>query len=74
MKYDFETLANRREQGSVKYRKTFMEFPNLPSDTIPLSTADMEFKNPPEMVEGLKKFLDDMFLDTLKQTKASRKL
>lgn len=62
MKYDFETLANRREQGSVKYRKTFMEFPNLPSDTIPLSTADMEFKNPPEMVEGLKKFLDDMVL------------
>lgn len=62
MKYDFETLANRREQGSVKYRKTFMEFPNLPVDTIPLSTADMEFKNPPEMVEGLKKFLDEMVL------------
>ena len=62
MKYDFETLTKRREQGSVKYRKTFMEFPNLPSDTIPLSTADMEFKNPPEMVEGLKKFLDEMVL------------
>ena len=62
MKYDFETLTKRKEQGSVKYRKTFREFPDLPSNTIPLSTADMEFKNPPEMVEGLKNYLDEMVL------------
>lgn len=62
MKYDFETLSPRREQGSVKFNKTFRMFPELPENTIPLSMADMEFKNPPELIDGLKNFLDEMVL------------
>src|SRR5699024_7115341 len=31
-------------------------------DVIPLSVADMEFKTPPEVVNGLKNFLDESIL------------
>ena len=34
----------------------------LPENVAPLSVADMELKNPPEIVEGLKKYIDTHIL------------
>ena len=36
--------------------------PDVAEDIVPLSVADMEFKTAPEIVEGLKKFLDESVL------------
>lgn len=55
--YDFETVIPRRDSGSMKWRE--MEPYHCPDDIIPFSVADMELKNMPEVVEGLKTFLDN---------------
>lgn len=34
----------------------------MPSYIVSLSVADMEFKNPPEIVERLKDYLDEIIL------------
>lgn len=62
MKYDFETLAPRYGVGSGKWDEMREEIPGLPDDIVPLSVADMEFKNAPEIVEGLKRYLDTSIL------------
>ena len=59
-KYDFETVVNRRGTGSMKWHE--LEEYNCPEDVIPFSVADMELKNMPEVVEGLKEFLDNSIL------------
>ena len=56
MIYDFETLVSRKNTGSGKWDEMTKEHPNLPENVAPLSVADMELKNPPEIVEGLKKY------------------
>lgn len=61
MKYDFETLVNRRKTSS-KWHGMLEYNPNIPSDVIPLSTADMEFKNPPEVVKAIKDYVDNAIL------------
>ncbi|MEL3909367.1 MAG: pyridoxal phosphate-dependent aminotransferase [Treponemataceae bacterium] len=61
MKYDFITLPNRREQPSNKWRAALKKM-DLPEGVIPFTTADMEFKMPPEIISGLKEFLDTMIL------------
>ena len=58
MKYDFETLVNRTGTGSEKWDMMRAEMPDIPSDIVPFSVADMEFKPAPEIVEGLKEYLD----------------
>lgn len=62
MKYDFETLVNRKHQGSEKWEFMYALKKDVPSDIVPLSVADMEFKNPPEIIEGLKSYLDEVIL------------
>jgi len=62
MKYDFETLIPRYGVGSGKWDGMREEIPNLPEDIVPLSVADMEFKNAPEIMEGLKEYLDNSIL------------
>lgn len=62
MKYDFTTRVNRRNTGSLKWEQMYEWNPNVSDDVIPLSVADMEFKNPPEIMDGLKDFLDDAIL------------
>lgn len=59
MQYDFETLVDRREIGSSKYFFARQASPQMPNDIVPLSVADMELKNPPEIMAGLREFLDD---------------
>ena len=62
MIYDFETLVSRKNTGSGKWDEMTKEHPNLPENVAPLSVADMELKNPPEIVEGLKKYIDTHIL------------
>lgn len=62
MKYDFETLVNRANTGSHKWDVMREEIPDISEDIVPFSIADMEFKPAPEIVEGLKKYLDEAIL------------
>ena len=58
MKYDFETLIPRKNMGSRKWNVMAQHNPNAAEDVIPLSVADMEFRNPPELAQGLKDYID----------------
>ena len=49
-------------QNSSKWIEMRKICPEAGKDIVPLSVADMELKNPPEITEGLKKFLDDRIL------------
>ena len=62
MKYDFTTLVNRMEQGSGKWAGMKTKNPNVSEGIVPFSTADMEFKNAPEIAEGLKAYMDTHIL------------
>lgn len=62
MKYNFETAPSRKGQGSAKWEQMYGWNPNVGDDVVPLSVADMELRNPPEIVEGLKKYLDEVIL------------
>lgn len=53
MPYDFETLPNRRGLGSSKWDAMLAERSDLPQDVVPLSVADMELVNPPEVRRAL---------------------
>ena len=62
MKYDFTTVYKRYGCGSGKWDEMQRENPNVGEDVIPFSVADMEFVEAPEIVEGLKAFLDTTVL------------
>ena len=62
MKYDFETLVNRRNTGAHKWEGMYSVLPNAGDEIVPLSVADMELKNPPAIIEGLKEYLDKTIL------------
>lgn len=57
MKYDFETKLSRRNMGATKWEMMYQKKPGVAEGVVPLSVADMEFKTPPEIVEGLCDFL-----------------
>ena len=59
MKYNFIDVPSRKEAGSAKWRGMYSKNPNVGEDIIPFSVADMEFYNAPELVKGLKKYLDE---------------
>ena len=61
MKYDFESLVDRRKTSS-KWHNMLDYNPNIPNDVVPLSTADMEFKNPPEVINAIKEYVDSTIL------------
>lgn len=62
MNYDFETVVRRYGTGSGKWDEMRSVKPEVKDDVIPFSVADMELKTPPEIVEGLKRFLDQSIL------------
>jgi len=68
MNYDFETVIRRHGTGSEKWDEMKREIPGIGDDVIPFSVADMELKNPPEIIEGLKAFLDKTILGYAKPT------
>lgn len=69
MVYDFETPVSRRTCGSSKWNLMLEKCPDVPKGIAPLSVADMELKNPPEIVEGLKTYLDNYVLGYTSPTK-----
>ena len=62
MSYDFTTRINRQPQNSSKWKGMRKQNPEVPEGIVPLSVADMELMNPPEIIEGLKQFLDHRIL------------
>ncbi len=62
MKYDFTIMPDRRNLASMKWDMMLSQEPNVPDGIIPLGMADMEFNNPPEIMEGLKEYLDKTVL------------
>lgn len=62
MNYDFQTVIRRYGVGSGKWEELRKADPNMPEDVIPFSVADMEFVEAPEIVNGLKDFLDKSVL------------
>src|SRR5665647_81554 len=62
MKYDFETIIDRRSTGSGKWDQMIRCNPDVSRGVVPFSVADMELKNPPEITEGLKKYIDSTIL------------
>jgi len=59
MKYDFETVIDRNNVGSSKWAGMKRANPDVPPGTIPFSVADMELKNAPQIMRGLREYLDD---------------
>lgn len=57
MKYDFETLISRKGVGSSKWDGMYKINPNLSTKIVPFSVADMEFKNAPQIAEGIYEYL-----------------
>ena len=70
MRYDFETLVSRKDAGAIKWNLMSRINEKVADDIVPFSVADMEFKNPPEIIDGLKKYLD---LSILGYTQATDK-
>lgn len=62
MNYDFESLINRKKLGSSKWLGMIDKKPDVSENVVPFSVADMEFKNAPEIMEGLKTYLDETIL------------
>lgn len=69
VKYDFETLVSRKNVGSFKWDAIKNINENVCDDIVPFSVADMEFKNAPEIMEGLKKYIDSSILGYTGPTK-----
>ncbi|NLM20783.1 MAG: pyridoxal phosphate-dependent aminotransferase [Peptococcaceae bacterium] len=53
MKYDFDTVIDRRNTNSLKY--DFTRERGLPEDVLPLWVADMDFPAPPEVLADMQK-------------------
>jgi putative C-S lyase len=62
MGFDFTTRVDRRGSGAAKWEEMFRKKPNVSPGVIPLSVADMELPNPPEIIRGLKDHLDKAVL------------
>ncbi len=70
MKYDFETLVSRKNTGAVKWDMMYSAKKDVKEGTVPFSIADMEFKNAPEIIDGLKSYLDTAILGYTSPTDA----
>lgn len=62
MQYDFTTILDRRDCGASKWEDMKAAKPDVSDGIVPLSTADMEFKSPPEITEGLRSHLENAIL------------
>lgn len=62
MKYDFESRINRTPMNSKKWVQMYDLNPNVGEGVMPFSVADMEFKNAPEIIEGLTQYIEETVL------------
>src|SRR5699024_188553 len=60
--YDFSTLVDRSAMASVKWQAMYAANPQVPTGIAPFSVADLDLKNAPEIINGLKAYLDDAVL------------
>jgi putative C-S lyase len=58
MTYDFENVIDRSKLGSSKWTDMKKKNPEVPDGIVPFSVADMELKNAPQIMEGLRAYLD----------------
>jgi len=58
MHYDFETVVDRSGLGSAKWGSMKRANPDVPEGIIPFSTADMELKTAPQILDGLRALFD----------------
>ena len=56
MKYDFDTIIDRRGTSCLKY--DFAEKRGYPKDILPLWVADMDFRTAPEILQALHRSVD----------------
>lgn len=61
-KYDFDTLVDRTHLHSSKWNMMLAANPRVPAGISPLSVADMDMPTAPEIVAGLKQYLDEAVL------------
>lgn len=59
MLYDFETLVNRSERNSIKW-KMMNERVNVNDEIPPFSVADYDFEYPPELLAGFRNYISKM--------------
>ena len=62
MKYDFVTAPDRTGTGSRKWTQMQAWNPNTAPGIIPFSIADMELCHPPQLIEGMQRYLDTAIL------------
>ncbi|MDD7362775.1 MAG: pyridoxal phosphate-dependent aminotransferase [Firmicutes bacterium] len=53
MKYDFHTRIDRSDAGAAKWEDMYARNPDVSKGVVPLSVADMEFKHPDQLTDGL---------------------
>lgn len=58
MKYNFETIRPRMDCNSFKWNEMKPYLTEEDEDIIPFSIADMEFEMAPEIIEGIKSYID----------------
>lgn len=73
MRYDFSSKVERKGTGSFKWNEMYVKKPDVSPETVPLSVADMELMNPPEIIMGLQSFLDSAVLGYTGMTPAYKK-
>ncbi|MBS0381044.1 MAG: pyridoxal phosphate-dependent aminotransferase [Proteobacteria bacterium] len=61
-RYDFTTVIDRSRLASAKWLAMRRANPEVPAGIPPFSVADLDLPNAPEIIEGLKDFLDDAVL------------
>lgn len=71
--YDFDSVIKRYGTGSGKWDE-MTKANHAGEDIIPFSVADMELVNPPEVINGLKDFLDRSILGYAQPTEAYKKV
>ncbi len=62
MKYDFETVHDRYDDGSIKWLEVEDTLGKRPKDVVPFTVADMEFPTCPDIVSGVKNVLDNQVI------------
>lgn len=55
--YDFTTAVDRSRLGSSKWKAMTEANPEVPAGVVPLSVADLDMYNAPEIIDGLRDFL-----------------
>lgn len=53
MRYDFDSVTDRRGTGAIKWDSAPEAIKN--AGTVPLTIADMEFKTAPEIISALRR-------------------